>query len=164
MVSESLSGVEGAPAFIRDLERQAQAAARAEADYRLEVRDRLTALETARVSAYRRLNLLGGMQGAMATVPEDAAAIAAGIDHVCGRTGWSPADVAYDEFRRQLEPVGQAMRAVCQPPAPERPAAAPQAPLLAFASFEAWYRARFDADFLALLASDAPVFQSVVDF
>jgi hypothetical protein len=149
---------------MRDLERQAQVAARAEADFRLHARDRLADLEAARVSAYRRLNLLGGMQGAIAAVDDDEAATAAGVDHVCARTGWSEADAAFAELRQRLEPVAHAMRDAGRPPAADRPAPSPQAPLLAFAAFEAWYRARFDADFLSLLASDAPVFQSVVDF
>ncbi|HKU95364.1 MAG TPA: hypothetical protein VJR58_08815 [Vineibacter sp.] len=152
------------PAFIHDLERQAQSAARNEADYRIQVRDRLAQFEAARVAAYRRLNLLKGMAAAIAAVAEEPAALEAGVDHVCTRTDWSAADAAYAEVRARLLPVAMAMRAAEQTPTPQQPAPSPQAPILAFASFEAWYRGRFDADFLSLLANDPPTFQSVVDF
>ena len=152
------------PAFVHDLERQAQQAARAEADYRIQVRDRLAQLEAARVAAYRRLNLLRDMAAAIAAVADEAAAIEAGLDHACARTGWSAADGAYAELRERLKPTAAAIQAAERPPAPGQPRPAAQAPVLAFASFEAWYRARFDADFLSLMASDAPTFQSVVDF
>lgn len=152
------------PAFIQDLERQAQVAARNEADYRIQTRDRLVQLEAARVAAYRRLNLLKGMAAAIAAVAEDPAALEAGIDHVCTRTAWSEANTAYAEVRARLTPVAVAVRTAERPPAPDQPPPSPQAPILTFTSFEAWYRARFDADFLSLLASDAPTFQSVVDF
>jgi len=152
------------PAFIQDLERQAQASARNEADYRIQVRDRLVQFEAARVTAYRRLNLLKGMASAIAAVAEDPAALEAGVDHVCTRTDWSQSNAAYAEVRARLMPVAAAIRAAERPAPPDQPAPSPQAPILAFASFEAWYRGRFNADFLSLLASDAPTFQSVVDF
>ncbi len=153
------------PEFVNDLERQAKLAARAEADYRIQTRDRLAQLEASRVAAYRRLNLLRDMAAAVAAVTDDAAAVEAGLDHVCARTGWSEADAAWAEVRERLKPVALAMRAAELPTAaPEQPPASVLAPVLAFASFEAWYRARFDADFLSLMASDAPIFQSVVDF
>jgi hypothetical protein len=152
------------PAFVQDLERQAQAAARLEADFRIQARDRLAQLEALRVSAYRRLNLLKGLAGAITAIEDDAAAVAAGVDHVCARTGWSEANAAYSEVRERLAPVATAVRAAERPSAPDQPPTPPQAPVMAFASFEAWYRARFDADFLSLMASDAPTFQSVVDF
>jgi hypothetical protein len=152
------------PAFVRDLERLAQLAARAEADFRIESRDRLAQLEGARVTAYRRLNLLAGMADAVAAGVDDATGIAAGLDFACARTGWSEADAAYAELRQRLTPTAVALREADRPATPDQPPPPPQAPLLAFASFEAWYRARFDADFLSLMASDAPVFQSVVDF
>ncbi len=151
------------PAFIQDLERQAQAAARNEADFRLQMRDRLAQLEAARIAAYRRLNLLKGMAAAVAGAAEEGGALEAGVDHVCTRTDWSAANAAYAEVRARLMPVAVAMWACDHPPA-DAPAPALQAPILAFTSFEAWYRARFDVDFLSLLASDAPTFQSVVDF
>ena len=153
------------PAFVSDLERQAMQAARLEADHRIQMRDRLAQLETMRVAAYRRLNLLRDMAAAIATATDDAAAVEAGLDHVCARTGWSEADAAWVELRDRLKPVAVTIRAAEQPTAaPGQPPAPVQAPVLAFASFEAWYRARFDADFLSLMASDAPTFQSVVDF
>jgi len=153
------------PAFVYDLERQAKLAARAEADYRIQTRDRLAQLEAARVTAYRRLNLLRDMAAAIAAVTDEAPAIDAGVDYACTRTGWSEADAAYAEVRARLKPVAEAMRAADQPAAtPDQPSPPVQAPVLAFASFEAWYRARFDADFLSLMASDTPTFQSVVDF
>jgi hypothetical protein len=163
-VSETTNGRAGKPAFVHDLERHAQAAAHAEADFRIQSRDRLGQLEAARVAAYRRLNLLSGMVAAIAAVGDDAAAVEAGVDHACTRTGWSEADAAWADVRHHLTPVAAAIQALGRPAAQDQPAPSPQAPLLAFASFEAWYRARFDADFLGLLANDAPIFQSVVDF
>src|SRR5262245_18663542 len=146
------------PAFVQDLEWQAKLAARAEADYRIQTRDRLAQLEAARVSAYRRLNLLRDMAAAIAAVADEAPAIEAGLDYACTRTGWSEADTAYAEVRARLKPVAEAIRAADQPATPEQPPLPVQAPVLAFASFEAWYRARFDADFLSLMASDTPTF------
>ncbi|HJQ59928.1 MAG TPA: hypothetical protein VJ890_23685 [Vineibacter sp.] len=153
-----------APVFLRDLEYQAQRAARIEADYRLESRDRVAQLEAARVAAYRRLNLLSGMAGAMAGVAEEGPAIEAGLDHVCARTGWTDADSSFAELRERLRPTAAAISTAGRPLPSEQPPPSSQAPLLAFASFEAWYRGRFNTDFLSLMASDAPTFQSVVDF
>ncbi|MCW5745711.1 MAG: hypothetical protein KIT36_05875 [Alphaproteobacteria bacterium] len=150
--------------FMGDLERQARAAARAEADFRLEVRDRLAQLEATRIAAYRRLNLLRGMLEAVSAVDEAAAAIDAGIDYACRCTGWSETDQSYAELRERLRPTADAMQAARLATTPGQEPPSPQAPLLAFAGFEAWYQARFGADFLALMASDAPTFQSVVDF
>lgn len=150
------------PAFVAELERQAQSAARGEADFRVQARDRLAQFEGLRVSAYRRLNLLRDMVGAMAGAADDPAAIAAGLDFACTRSGWSEGHSAYAEVRDHLKPVAEAILVADRPVEEGQPTPTP--PVLAFASFEAWYRARFDTDFLSLMASDTPTFQSVVDF
>jgi hypothetical protein len=152
------------PAFIDVLERQARLAVVAESDYRIQVHDRLKQLEASRVAAHRRLSLLRGMAEAIRGAADAAAADAAGIEHACARTGWSAADAAGADVRARLAPVAAAVREAAGPGAADRPAAAAQAPILAFAAFEAWYRARFAVDFLSLMDSDVGAFGPAVAF
>jgi hypothetical protein len=147
------------PAFIDVLERQARLALVAESDYRIQVHERLKQLEASRVAAYRRLSLLRGMAEAIGAADD-----AAGIEHACARTGWSAADAAGADVRARLAPVAAAVRAASAPVAADGAAAAAQAPILAFAAFEAWYRARFAADFLSLMDSDVTAFGPAVAF
>ncbi|QQS14662.1 MAG: hypothetical protein IPK81_11165 [Rhodospirillales bacterium] len=147
--------------FLTDLEAHAQAAARREADYRMEARDRLDALEAQRVAAYRRLNLMRGLSAAMGEIEEAAAAVERGVAHVCGETSWTDADEGVAEVRQRLLPVAEATLAADRAPAGTPPT---QAPTLALSAFEAWYRARFGVEFTSLMARDAPSFTPVVDF
>lgn len=149
------------PAFVDDLRRRAEEAARIEAAYRTESRDRLAALEEARVLAYRRVGLIDALAKSVAAGEDRASAADAGVTTLCDMTGWSSADAAYDEVRARLSVVAdQAWLA-------EHPAEAGGQPVdvaQAFARFEAWYAERFGAAYTSLIARDVPSLTPLVDF
>ncbi len=149
------------PAFVDDLRRRAEEAARAESTYRAEARDRLAALEQARILAYRRVEMIDALARTVAAGEDRITATDAGVTMLCDMTGWSSADAAHDEVRRQLAAVAdQAWLA-------EHPAEADGKPVdvaQAFARFEAWYAERFGAAFTSLIARDVPSLTPLVDF
>jgi hypothetical protein len=149
------------PAFVEDLRRRAEEAARTEAEYRSEARDRLAALEQARILAYRRVEMIDALARTVAAGEDRVTATDAGVSTLSDMTGWSSADAAYDEVRQQLSAVAdQAWLA-------EHPAEADGKPVdvvQAFVRFEAWYAERFKAAFTSLIARDAPSLTPLVDF
>jgi hypothetical protein len=149
------------PAFVDDLRRRAEEAARVEAAYRSEARDRLAALEQARVLAYRRVEMVDALARAVAAGEDRTTATDAGVSTLCDMTGWSSADAAYDEVRQQLGAVAdQAWLAEHPAEANGKPVDVPQA----FARFEAWYAERFGAAFTSLIAREVPSLTPLVDF
>jgi hypothetical protein len=149
------------PVFVDDLRRRAEEAARAESAYRVESRDRLAALEQARVVAYRRVGLVDALAKAVAAGEDRAGATDAGVTALCDMTGWSANDAAYDEVRARLGVVADEAWLA------EHPAEAEGRPVdvtLAFARFEAWYAERFKAAFTSLVAREAPSLTPLVDF
>ncbi|MBM3620834.1 MAG: hypothetical protein FJX20_09100 [Alphaproteobacteria bacterium] len=149
------------PAFVDDLRRRAEEAARAEAAYRAESRDRLAALEQARVLAYRRVGLIDALARAVAAGEDRASATDAGVTALCDMTGWSSNEAAYDEVRARLGAVADEAWLA------EHPTEADGKPIdvaLAFTHFEAWYAERFGAAFTSLIARDVPSLTPLVDF
>ena len=134
--------------FLDALRATAEACEAAETAFRRDSQARLEALTLARVTAYRRYNLLKGMAEAAAAAEPEAAADAA-ADFALRETGWSEADAVYPEVREHLSAVAGAL--------PEDTA------VVAFARFETWYTERFGSAFLDLLARD-PAFLPVTDF
>jgi hypothetical protein len=146
------------PAFVEELRRRAEEAARVEAAYRVEARDRLAALEQARIAAYRRLELLDALTRAMAAAEDRLTAVDAGVAALCAMTGWTADDAAFEEVRAQLASVAdQAWLAA-------HPSEAPVDVTRAFMRFEAWYAERFGATFTSLIAREVPSLTPLVDF
>lgn len=149
------------PAFVDDLRRRAEEAARIESAYRTESRDRLATLEQARVLAYRRVGLIDALAKSVAAGEDRASATDAGVTTLCDMTGWYSSDAAYDELRTRLSAVADEAWLA------EHPAEAEGKPVdvaQAFARFEAWYAERFGAAFTSLIARDVPSLTPLVDF
>ncbi|MBX3502607.1 MAG: hypothetical protein KF889_24440 [Alphaproteobacteria bacterium] len=146
------------PAQVDELRRRAEEAGRIEAAYRLESRDRLAALEQARVAAYRRVELVDALLRAVAAGEDRATAVDAGVRVLCDMTGWTADDAACEEVREQMAAVAdQAWLAA-------HPGEAGGDVVQAFTRFEAWYASRFQTAFTALVAREEPSLTPLVDF
>lgn len=146
------------PAFVDELRRRAEEAARIESAYRVESRDRLAALEQARIAAYRRIELVGALSSAVVAGEDRTTAVDAGVTTLCEMTGWTPDNDAYEEVRGRLAVVAeQAWLAA-------HPGEVLGDVVQAFSDFEAWYAERFKAEFTSLVAREVPSFSPVVDF
>jgi hypothetical protein len=149
------------PGFIQRLQRETETAAAAEADYRREAEGRIEELACRRIYSHRRLNLLRAMTRTAEAEQDPALAVEAQIDLACAESGWTDAHSAYGEMRRRLTPVAEAVAGAAR----RETADAASDPIACFADFEAWYRERFKADFLALLErQQGSNFSPVVDF
>ncbi len=146
------------PAFVDELRRCAEEAARIESAYRVESRDKLAALEQARIAAYRRIELVGTLLRAVAAGEDRTTAIDAGVTAVCAMTGWASDNDAYEEVRSRLAVVADQAWLAAQPGDVVGDVVG------AFSEFEAWYAERFKAAFTSLMAREAPSFSPVVDF
>ena len=146
------------PASVDELRRRAEEAARIESAYRTEARDRLAALEQARIAAYRRIELVGALSCAVAAGEERATAVDAGVTALCELTGWAPDNDAYEEVRGRMAGVADQAWLAAQPGEVLGDV------VQAFSEFEAWYAERFKAAFTSLMARDVPSFSPVVDF
>jgi hypothetical protein len=146
------------PAFVDELGRRAEEAARIESAYRTEARDRLAALEQARIAAYRRIELVNALCRAVAAGEERTSAVDAGVTTLCDLTGWATDNDAYEEVRGRLAVVADQAWLAAQPGEVLGDV------VTAFADFEAWYAERFKATFTSLIARETPSFSPVVDF
>lgn len=147
-------------ALIAGLESAATAAEQAEATFKRDIDRRIAELERARAFAFRRLRLIGAM--AAPVEGEREAAIEARLDAAMRHVGWLVPGAALEpselEVRAALQPVAAAIEDLARPGEGEPPSAAD-----ALARFEAWYRARFGAEFLDVFETRAE-FRSLVDF
>lgn len=139
---------------LNDLARRAE---QDETACRREAEQRIAALSAARTFAYRRANFFKSLfarAAAIETVEERPAgvlALATEMSH------WNTGRSAYADVCAALAPV---VAAICDEVAGGE---APRA-TEAMAAFELWYRGRFNAEFLDLLAEAQHEFISVVDF
>lgn len=146
------------PALVDELRRRAEEAARTEAAYRSESRDRLAALEQARVAAYRRIELVDALVRSVAAGEDRTTAVDAGVSRLCDMTGWGDDNPAYEEMHGRLSAVAdQAWLAA-------HPAEGSGDVVGAFTQFEAWYAERFKAAFTSLVAREEPSLTPLVDF
>jgi hypothetical protein len=146
------------PVLVDELRRRAEEAARIEASYRVEARDRLAALEQARIAAYRRIELVDAMVRAVAAGEDRIAAAESGATVLCGMTGWTSDDAAFEEVRGRLLPVADQAWLAAHPEEGSGDA------VRAFTEFEAWYAERFKVDFTSLVAREEPSLTPLVDF
>jgi hypothetical protein len=146
------------PALVDELRRRAEEAARIEAAYRAEARDRLAELEQARVAAYRRIELVDALVRTVAAGEDRTTAVDAGVATLCGMTGWTSDDAAFEDVRAQLATVAD------QAWLTAHPGEGAGDVVKALARFEAWYAERFKAAFTSLIARDAPSLTPLVDF
>jgi hypothetical protein len=140
------------PGFLETLARAADAANAAEADFRREIADRTKALETERIFAFRRLNLMRAVAAAVAAVPDAAAGPAAGGAALRETLGWASDSEARDAVLARFAPVvGAVVEAVSASLAPEGGEAPPGSAVTeALGAFERWYASTHDNPFWVL--------------
>jgi len=123
--------------FLDRLKADADRAEKAEDAYRREAAQRVKALEQERSFAYRRLNLLRAVAGAMAEATEEKAAIAAAEHVLRDKLGWASDSAPRLAVLRQFDAVASAMHGAAQEAA-------------ALAAFEAWYHEAHGSPFWIL--------------
>ena len=130
--------------WIAGLEAATKIADRAEVAYREESKRRTAELAQERAFAYRRLNLLRAVAGAVEAAPDEDAAVAHGLAIFRARLGWTTSSDSRDEIVSRFAPVCAALRGV--PDSAEDGTGKdlakrePPDPAAALAAFEAWYR------------------------
>jgi hypothetical protein len=146
--------------FLDGLKTAADAANKAEDEFRRNIAARTKALEAERAFAFRRLNLMRAIAEAIATAESEEAAIAGAKAELRSRLGWSSDSDARDEVLSRFAVIAQAMFAQL---APEDAEGEPADAAKALAEFEAWYAATHPMPFWVLFEN---VMQEtpVVDF
>ena len=125
------------PSFLVQLQATADAVAEAETAFRRESAQRIAALERERIFAFRRLNFMRGVAGAIAGAADTEAAVASALDFLRAQLDWSSASDARDAVIAQFAPVARAIFAVDAPA--ERAVADGPDVRQELAAFEAWY-------------------------
>ena len=146
--------------FLDGLKTAADAANKAEDEFRRSLVVRTKALETERAFAFRRLNLMRAIAEAIATAETEEAAVAGAMATLQFRVGWSSDSDARDEVLSRFAAITRAMFAQL---APEEAEQEPADAAKALAEFEAWYAATHPMPFWVLFEN---VMQEtpVVDF
>src|SRR5579862_219316 len=103
------------PIFLEALARAADAANVAEAEFRREVAARAKTLETERIFAFRRLNLMRAIADAVAAAPDAAVALAAGGAALRETLGWASDSEARDAVLARFVPVVEAVSSSLAP-------------------------------------------------
>lgn len=164
------------PGFLDRLQRAADAAGEAEAEFRRTISARIAALEQERSFAFRRLNLMRMLAETAGAADSEASAVGACRAALCGRLGWTGESAAQKEALSAFEPVARALR---QALAAEKAADAgpeggngeetgeetdaPADPAAALSAFEDWYARSRGTPFWVLFEHHMPE-TPLVDF
>src|SRR5262249_15416223 len=140
------------PSFLEELKVAADRAAAVEAQYRQEAAHRISQLETERAFAFRRLNLMKAVTGAVAPAENDDAAVAGGLALLRERLNWSTVDEAREEVLLRFTPVVVAVRREVAPPQDSSSGSVADA----LAEFEAAYLDRRGNSFWLLFEQQLP--------
>jgi hypothetical protein len=146
--------------YLDQLREAAQAAERAEAEFRRFAERRLETMSAERVRAYRRCQLVSDMIQSALQLPEPAECVAAQIVCVLSHAGWSGGDTGYDEVSEQLGRVAELVHADVH----GEPGVVSSMVVAALEAFESWYRQRFGTEFPSLQPNAVSSFQPLVDF
>jgi hypothetical protein len=139
--------------FLDALAQAAQEADRAETGFRREIAARAKALEQERAFAYRRLNLMRAVGGAIAEAETVESAVANAQAVLRDRLGWSSESQARGEVVTRFASVARVAFASLAPPEPD----ADKVDVgQALADFEAWYAARHPQPFWVLFETYMP--------
>jgi len=137
-----------APAFLDTLKRAADGANVAEDAFRREIAQRAKALETERVFAFRRLNLMAAIVEAITGAADEPAALAEAASVLCARLGWSTESEAREAVLARFAAVA---RSVAASVTPSRAQDAPEPDVIgALGEFERWYAATHETPFWGL--------------
>ena len=123
------------------LKAEAEQADKAEDAYRREAAQRIKALEQERSFAYRRLNLLRAVAGAVAEATEEKEAVASAEHVLRDKLGWASDSAPRLAVLRRFDPVAAAMHA---------PGGGAADPSTALSGFEAWYQEAHGSPFWIL--------------
>jgi len=146
--------------FLDSLKIAADAATKAEDEFRRSIAARTRALEAERAFAFRRLNLMRAIAEAIATAETEDAAIAGAHATLRARLGWSSDSDARTEVLTRFSDVAKAMFAQLAPEEAERE---PADTAKVLTEFEAWYAATHPVPFWVLFENVMPE-TPVVDF
>ena len=127
----------GCASYLEELQAAADGAADAETAFRRESAQRIAALERERAFAFRRVNFVRGIAGAIAGAEDAEAAVASALGALRDQLDWSSASTARDAVRARFTPVAQAIFAAGAPV--ERTSAQVPDVRRELAVFEAWY-------------------------
>jgi len=138
--------------FLEELKAAADRAAAAEMRYRREAVARIAQLEKERAFAFRRLNLMNAVTGAVRRAENEEAAVADGLALLRDRVNWSTVDETRNEVLSRFSPVIVAiLREVA--PAEDAPSGSVAD---ALAEFEAWYLDQRRNSFWMLFEQELP--------
>lgn len=147
--------------FLDALKAAANAAEKAEDDFRREIAERAKALDRERAFAHRRLNFMRTIADAVATAESEEIAVAVASAAMQAKLGWASDSEARSEVLTRFAPVAQQVFASLAPSEDED---APRPDVVAaLAEFEAWYRATHPNPFWSLFEHYMPE-TPVVDF
>lgn len=130
--------------YLESLDTAARAASGAEVEHQRTAAERARELRHERAFAWRRLNLMRSLAGAVGGKEEAEAASGAGRGAMLRLAGWNGATDAQRQVADRFAPVVMAVWAAGRDDEDADPAAA-------LAEFEAWYAAERGAPFLALM-------------
>jgi len=131
--------------YLETLQAVAKAASAAEIEHQKQAAARAAELRNARAFAWRRLNLMRSLAGAVRDAENAEAATAAGRSAMFGMVGWNGATKAQRDVADRFTPVVLAVWNACRRQGEEIDVGA------TLAEFEAWYAAERGAPFLALM-------------
>lgn len=141
-------------AYIADLENNARAASIEEEDFRRNIAAKVREHEQARAFAYRRLNLMKTVAGAVAAAKDEEEAKTMGSAAFLREIGWTGAT----EFQRQTaEHFAPVAIVLWQANAEEAPEDSGKTIEKELAAFESWYAEQRETPFLQVMEQEAPV-------
>ena len=137
---------------LSSLQRDAEAADAAESTFRHEAAERIAALALARVTAYRRFNLVRSVAEVASCAESEELAVAAAQAQLRVRLGWNTETEMRDEVLSRFATIAQALFHAARAPQD----AAPADPGSALVAFEAWYSETRKSPFWELFDSYFP--------
>ncbi|KAB2850732.1 MAG: hypothetical protein F9K44_03940 [Hyphomicrobiaceae bacterium] len=145
------------PSYLAELESIANAAQRAELEFRASVASEIAKRERAREFAFRRLALAHSMSSALRAAKPDADAQALQLAALKRELGWNTETEPRKKILEAWKGVSEAIAARERPRREDDGGKGPPRDVgEAFAAFEEWYRAEFKSEFLALLDHEIP--------
>lgn len=150
------------PSFLDALKEAADKATAAEERFRLEIAQRVKALETERAFAFRRLNLMRAIADVVAGAESEEIAVAGATAVLRSKLGWANDSEARSEVISRFAPVAQEMFASLSNEVPRSKEEAPDV-IEALADFERWYAQTHPAQFWTVFETYLPE-TPVVDF
>lgn len=142
-----------AGALIAEFEASAVAAREAEDALRKRLTAEVSNLERERAFAYRRLNLMRAVTGAIASVESEETAVANGLAVVRAELGWESDS---DSRAETLSRFASVLRSAFTGLSPSKPEGSVETVVRSLADFEAWYATTYERPFWVLFEQEIP--------